>query len=244
MAWLAGAGGTVHHAPRLGSSKSQLRDAVMCIAPRQCRSTNNVLLAPDARDPRGFSVRLSDFGLSLAQHQWRTATTMEGKGTVRGGRGWPGNCRCRTCALACRASQHGCMPEPAAPCRQDPSLWTAPSTSNHWAPSSAWLLLCKVTADPLSTAPHTQPRCSCNLQLAFMPPEAFDDDAEKLNEKLDVYSMGVCGERADSGWVSVLGAEEFVRGCPPFPRKCSCCGGGSPFGSVPTTAALHTGNAT
>lgn len=96
------------------------------------------------------------------------------------------------------------------------ALWAASSTSNHWAPSSAWLLLCKVTADPLSTAPHTQPRCSCNLQLAFMPPEAFDDDAAKLNEKLDVYSMGVCGERTGSGWVSVLGAEEFVRGAPPF----------------------------
>ncbi|PRW58290.1 Mitogen-activated kinase kinase kinase 13-A [Chlorella sorokiniana] len=72
-------------------------------------STNNVLLSPDAHDPRGFAAKLSDFGLSVAKQQWRTATTLEGKGT-----------------------------------------------------------------------------------LAFMPPEAFGNDTEKLSETLDVYSMGIC----------------------------------------------------
>ena len=94
-----------------------------------------MLLAPDARDPRGFSAKLSDFGLSVAQHQWRTATTMEGKGTVsvRGRWDW-------------RGRGHGDMPGgegSAAELRSmdaranwldawhEPLLCTVPSTSTH-----------------------------------------------------------------------------------------------------------------
>lgn len=37
------------------------------------------------------------------------------------------------------------------------------------------------------------------MQLAFMPPESFGEGPEKLTPKLDVYSMGICGELHWSG---------------------------------------------
>lgn len=45
-------------------------------------STNNVLLAPDASDPRGFRARLSDFGLSTVLRNCQTHKTSQLKGTV------------------------------------------------------------------------------------------------------------------------------------------------------------------
>lgn len=70
---------------------------------RARRSTNNVLLSPNPQDPRGFSAKLSDFGLSVTQQQWRTATTLEGKGTVSGG--WASGAR--VCKRRLRWQQHG-----------------------------------------------------------------------------------------------------------------------------------------
>ena len=69
-----------------------------------------------------------------------------------------------------------------------------PSTSNQ-------LALCKEAARPQPNCGRAPPALApvCALQLAFMPPEAFGDDAERLCDELDVYSLGICGEQDCQG---------------------------------------------
>lgn len=133
------------------------------------------------------------------------------------------------------------MPKPAAPCRLDARTVNSALHLQPLGTLLSLLLLLKIAVHTRSTASHKQPRCSCNLQLAFMPPEAFDDDAEKLSEKLDVYSMGVCGERGGSA----LGREEFVGGGkPPFRANAVVAEEGSHvWVGGPQKVALHTRDA-